>query len=152
MSTKTYYETHKEEIKARSRAWYYAHKDEAAIRKKAYHLKNLEKAKADQKAWRNDNKDRIRGNLLKRKYGITFEQYKEMFEKQDGKCAVCEAPGALLNQYGKVGLHVDHNHVTGQVRQLLCSNCNTALGLLKESPDTIRKLLSYVERNSEKVE
>ena len=65
---------------------------------------------------------------LKKLYGITPEQYAEMYDRQDGKCAICGAPPT-----DKFRLGVDHNHSTKQIRGLLCHSCNTGLGLLGDS-------------------
>lgn len=73
------------------------------------------------------------------RYGITVEQYGVMFEAQGGVCAICgRGPG-------KKALHVDHNHETGEVRGLLCSNCNTAIGLLGESLASLEKAMAYLK-------
>jgi len=63
-----------------------------------------------------------RAEHLKRKYGITLEQYDQMLEAQGGGCAICaRAPGKQV-------LAVDHCHETGRVRALLCSGCNRSIG------------------------
>lgn len=59
-----------------------------------------------------------------------------MFAAANYRCPVCDNERPLV---------VDHNHRTGEVRGPLCSNCNTALGLLGEDPRTIRSLLAYAE-------
>lgn len=69
------------------------------------------------------------------RYGLTKDQYNQMVTKQKGKCAMC---------YSESKLHVDHSHETGQVRWLLCSNCNTALGLVKENIETLSNMITYV--------
>lgn len=87
---------------------------------------------------------------LKVLYGLTVEQYDAMFLAQRGLCAVCRRPETSLRR-GKVkSLDVDHNHETGQVRELLCGACNPALGLLKEDPLRIRALADYIERHNAK--
>lgn len=72
----------------------------------------------------------------KRKYGLTPDHEAEIFENQDGVCAICGCPPPL---------GVDHNHVTGVVRGLLCLNCNFALGGFKDNPDNLRKAAAYLE-------
>ena len=66
-----------------------------------------------------------RKKFLRKKYGITLEEYDQMFEQQGGVCAICGEP-----QLGK-RLSVDHSHTTGKVRGLLCYICNTRLGILE---------------------
>lgn len=72
------------------------------------------------------------------KYGITPEDFKQMFETQQGKCAICnEEPKT------KRGLHVDHDHETGKVRGLLCHGCNVALGSFKDVT-LLNKAIEYL--------
>jgi hypothetical protein len=78
-------------------------------------------------------------NRYKSKYGITLEQYDYMLEVQKGQCLVCGG----INADGKK-LSVDHDHVTGRVRGLLCSGCNLALGNVKESVSTLLGLARYL--------
>ena len=66
-----------------------------------------------------------------------------MLEEQQGCCKICNISEADAN--GK-RLHVDHNHVTGQVRGLLCTRCNTAIGKFKDDPKIIRNAIAYIER------
>lgn len=58
------------------------------------------------------------------KYGITPEDYNEMFQKQNGLCAICGKPQSNL----KRSLAVDHCHISGKIRGLLCPVCNSMLG------------------------
>lgn len=75
-----------------------------------------------------------------RKYGLTLYAYQRMLERQKGACAICKRPELDVG-----GLVVDHNHDTGKVRGLLCGSCNTALGLLQDSPDVVDAALLYLE-------
>ncbi len=70
----------------------------------------------------------------KRKRKITPNLYDKMLEAQGGLCAICKTdkPG------GKGDFHVDHNHVTGAIRGLLCHNCNTGIGSLGDDPMRIQ--------------
>lgn len=76
-----------------------------------------------------------------RLYGISKADFDRMITSQNGLCAICHQPPT------KKGLSVDHNHTTGGVRELLCSRCNTAIGLLRDSPDTCRAAAEYLERH-----
>ena len=69
-------------------------------------------------------KRRSKSSQLKYKYGITIEQYDQMFNKQGGLCAIC---GASQAEIGKT-FAVDHCHETGKVRGLLCGKCNIGIG------------------------
>lgn len=84
---------------------------------------------------------------LKRTYGISADKYNEMLQEQDHKCAVCGEEGFLMDdKKHKVKLVVDHCHTSGAVRGLLCHNCNRALGLLKDNPESLQKALEYLEK------
>jgi hypothetical protein len=87
----------------------------------------------------------VRAMNLK-KYGLTPEQYDEMFAAQDGRCAACGQEETHRNQFGVVRLAVDHDHDSGRVRGLLCARCNRALGLLGDDASRVAGLLAYRER------
>jgi hypothetical protein len=85
-------------------------------------------------------------NRHKRFYNLSVEEYQYMYEKQGGLGAACKIQQTILLRSGKLKqLAVDHNHVTGKVRALLCDNCHQALGNLKEDPERVKSLLRYIE-------
>lgn len=87
---------------------------------------------------------RRRKNLLDW-YGLTVEEYDRMLAKQNGCCAVCRSTSANFNRAkSDLSFCVDHDHVTGQVRGLLCSPCNRALGMLKDDPDILEAAARYI--------
>ncbi len=73
---------------------------------------------------------------IKRKYNLEEEKYLSMLNKQDGKCFLCG---------GNERICIDHNHNTGKIRKLLCSSCNSAIGLFKENIEVIRNAALYLE-------
>jgi hypothetical protein len=76
------------------------------------------------------------------KYGVTKEYLIELYQKQDGKCKICnEVPSTQR------GLHVDHCHESGKVRGLLCHGCNVALGSFKDDPNLLNKAIEYIRSN-----
>lgn len=87
------------------------------------------------------NDTRVRNRLLKSKFGITIEQFNEMFKQQEGNCAIC---GKHQSEEYRA-FNVDHNHETGQVRGLLCNNCNTGLGRFEDSIKFLRGAIKYLE-------
>lgn len=72
-----------------------------------------------------------------RNYGLTRIEYNAMLEKQHGRCAACEEEKPL---------HIDHDHETGEVRGLLCQECNCALGFVKDDVITLTRLIAYLEK------
>lgn len=80
-----------------------------------------------------------------RKYGITTKGYNEMYESQQGKCAICNGEGFCMAEHHKLKLVVDHCHTTGAVRGLLCHNCNRALGLFKDNIESLEKAVRYLK-------
>lgn len=87
-----------------------------------------------------------RKHLLRVKYGITPEIYEAMFEKQGGVCYICHLPEPHANTSF---LCVDHNHKTGEVRKLLCSHCNIAIGRAREDTYILSKMIEYLEEHEE---
>jgi hypothetical protein len=99
--------------------------------------------KAESKRYRQKYPDKVKASLLKSRYGITVENYNQMLVSQDGVCSICKG----INSNGKP-LFIDHNHETGKVRELLCTTCNSAIGLLKENPFLALEVARYLERHS----
>jgi len=111
-------------------------------RVKKWQADNPERHAENQERWRvSGGKSRSnRKSHLKRKFGITQEQYEEMLAAQDGGCAICgDSP-----EVGKA-LHVDHDHDTGDVRALLCVRCNNGLGQFKEDPILLDRARTYLQ-------
>lgn len=74
-----------------------------------------------------------------RNYDLTTEQYDQMAAGMNGQCPLClSAPGVR-------GWHVDHCHITGKVRGLLCGSCNRGLGQLQDNPEILRRAADYLE-------
>lgn len=82
---------------------------------------------------------------LQKAYGISFDEYKAMFDAQNGVCAICSLPEADSTNGATHLLAVDHDHESGKVRALLCKRCNTAIGLLKHDRDLLKQAISYLE-------
>ena len=73
-------------------------------------------------------------------YGVTLEQWNEMFQAQGGRCAICGTHQCST----KKSFSVDHCHKTGKVRGLLCQNCNTALGKFKDDEELLHSAIRYL--------
>ena len=96
------------------------------------------------KQWREKNIEhctkRDKNNRLLRMYGITLEQYNTMLLSQNNKCAICIQP------FKQDDINIDHNHITGAIRQLLCHKCNAAIGLMDESIEHLQNAINYIKR------
>jgi Recombination endonuclease VII len=99
-----------------------------------------------------------RDNYMRRKYGISLEEYASMYQAQEGCCTICHTPGksaaAEMSDHSRHGSHagvlvVDHDHVTGKVRALLCPSCNLALGALRDDTELFRKAIMYLEAHGD---
>ena len=77
-------------------------------------------------------------------YGITAEAYTALEQAQNHKCKICRTPAYKASHTGT--LHVDHDHDTGEVRGLLCLNCNLMLGHAKDNPSILLKGIQYLKR------
>lgn len=85
--------------------------------------------------------------IRKRLYNITPEQYSEMLIKQNNLCAICGKVDFSTIKNRTLSLSVDHCHKTGKIRELLCNNCNLAMGNVKEDPEVVIKLLAYINKH-----
>ena len=111
--------------------------------------KNPEDARAYRKRWKAANPDKVkayqRKQHLKRIYGIAPEDYDRMLEKQDGKCAICRTTKQKGGRFER--FCVDHDHSTGAVRDLLCYDCNFALGKFNDNIGNLEAAIHYLKSN-----
>ena len=96
------------------------------------------------------SRHRIRANTrskLLRKYGLTPEAYDSMLKGQDYRCKICRTDKARprCTRQAFRTFAVDHNHETGEVRGLLCNNCNAMLGLAADNPIILLKAIQYLK-------
>jgi hypothetical protein len=131
-----------EKVNAKAERYRAAHRTKLSERVSLWNRQNPDA----KRAWEARNKDRIRGYVLARKYGMSHEDWKTMWDNQGGRCAICSEP--MVG--GSGGACVDHCHTSGAVRSLLCTPCNTAIGLLKEDPDRIKAAAEYVAKHQER--
>lgn len=106
--------------------------------------------KAHNAARRTRQRDVIRDKDFRRKYGIGFAEYMEMHTKQGGLCAICGNPESQEHhETGEVRLlNVDHDHKTKKVRELLCTDCNMAIGGMKDDVSRLQKAIGYLRKHS----
>jgi hypothetical protein len=144
---KKYYAENKEKILAHAVDYYESKKDERLKYQIEYDNAHKEERKEYKKHYykKNDElfKKKYKRNDLKRKFGITQEEYNIIYESQNGCCLIC---GSHSNTHNKA-LAVDHNHTTGKIRGLLCAKCNQGLGLFRDDINILTKAIDYLQKN-----
>lgn len=79
------------------------------------------------------------------KYGITESDYLSMLRRQGGRCAICGTTDAGNWKGSQRCFCIDHDHLSGKIRGILCSHCNMALGHFKDSIQNLREAVAYME-------
>jgi Recombination endonuclease VII/HNH endonuclease len=85
---------------------------------------------------------------LRKKFGITLAEYCAMLVAQDGKCGICGLEETATRGGNLKALAVDHDHVTGKIRGLLCQECNQAIGKFRDNRDTLLSAIRYLDKHS----
>lgn len=134
--------TKAEKARIRAREWYYANRQKALEARHDYYSKNKRKVKEYKQRYGIRNKDKRRAQFLKQTYGISVQEWENLLAAQGNVCAICKT-----KEPGKRGWHTDHNHETGVVRGILCSNCNTGLGLFQDNTSTLASAIVYLENS-----
>ena len=103
----------------------------------------------DRKDWVKRYKPGLqRAYKLQAKYGLSLKDYQSLLDKQNGLCAICKQPETSKSRSGKLkSLAVDHCHITGKVRGLLCHHCNTGIGKLKDNVELLESAIKYLKEN-----
>lgn len=112
---------------------------------KEYRAKNQERIRERDRIYRKRYPDRVRRMNLKKTYDMTPEQYASMLSEQNNKCFLCDF-SHRTNGKREEQLHIDHCHVTGKIRGLLCTQCNKGLGCFKDRIDVLQKAVQYLQR------
>lgn len=111
--------------------------------------RNREKSRAYSKKYKDQNKESVRAQSKASKrraklkgWGISEEELKIIFERQNGICAICE--DKKVNLHGSVETHLDHCHKTNRFRGFLCYRCNMALGKFGDDPERLIRAAKYI--------
>lgn len=99
------------------------------------------------KKWYENNKtvmkEKFRKSSYFSRYNTTIEYYNQLLKKQNNSCAICHTKKCTTNKR----FAIDHNHKTGVIRGLLCSECNTGLGKFKDDPNLLVNAIAYLIKN-----
>lgn len=135
IKNKKYHKEHREEISLRKKQWAKDNPDKVNKHKKDnpdYHRIYI-------KNYRKKHPEKMAAYARKRAYGITKEWFDRQLKKQKGKCAVCFRMLIKPN--------VDHDHITGKVREILCWSCNMAIGYFKENTKVLNSAIKYLNKH-----
>jgi hypothetical protein len=132
-----YYLLNKEKRKAQQKEWAQNNPSSINASSNKWRKSNPQKNKQREKKWREANGHKIYSASIKRKYGLSCQEYNLMSNKQDGLCLIClNGPKGMLC--------VDHDHKTGKVRGLLCRSCNLMLGYAKDDAFRLSRAVDYL--------
>jgi hypothetical protein len=129
---KAYYEGHKAQRLATQTKYYRGHADARKTYEREYNVMKREHRRAYH---------------FRKRYAVTLDQLEEMDAAQGGRCAICGEPPPKKRPDGRNGLCLDHDHVTGEVRELLCPACNGGLGLFRDNPVLLKAAVDYILRH-----
>lgn len=102
----------------------------------------------DSKTYRSECKDCVKARERLKKTGWSPTEYETTWYQQEGKCAIC---GCELGTSRYTKPAADHDHKTGKLRGILCTQCNTALGLMKDSPYRLESAIHYLEKHGHNI-
>jgi excisionase family DNA binding protein len=131
-----HYQENKDSIKLSHQQW----RDENKDKKAEWRRNNPDKNKQYCKDYYADNARKVCDQQRFKKYNITQEQYNLLLKTQEEACAICRSKTAG----GQGTWHIDHDHVTGAIRGLLCTQCNTMIGLAKDDPQRLLAAIEYL--------
>ena len=106
-------------------------------RHRARHLEKVQKAS--------------RASKIRMQYGLEPEDYDRMFVEQGGVCAICKQPETRRHRDGTPwNMPIDHDHVTGEVRGLLCGSCNSGIANFRDSTERLAAAIDYLNQHVQK--
>ncbi len=128
---KEYYQKNKEKRKEYGKKYYQLNKEK---RKEYDHLNKEKRNKYSRKSY-----------LLRtlKKHGLTMDDHKRMLREQNNCCAICGKRKETLS----MAMAIDHCHITGKVRGLLCRDCNVGIGTMRDSVELLKKAIEYLEKS-----
>jgi DNA-directed RNA polymerase subunit RPC12/RpoP len=146
-----HYLANRERLLAVSREWYaknpekarayrVANREKERARSRKWAAAHPEEVRAKDRVWQAANKEKVRVWHRAEKYGLTADAFDAMRAAQQNKCAIC---GKEFDREP----HVDHDHITGKVRGLLCRKCNSMLGMAGDSRATLLAGADYIGKN-----
>lgn len=141
-----YREKNRIRVQEQKQSWYNRNRLEITKRRAVYFQLNKAAIVLRNKAYQKERPLMRRKHELKYNYGLTPEVYSQILQEQNNSCKICglifaaEYKGVKKDQP-----HVDHDHVTNNIRGILCHSCNLALGFVKDNVDLLQKMIEYLK-------
>lgn len=142
-----YYYRNRDRVKAKRRADRAANPTLAKEKARQQRQRHAAKIAARNKRYAARHPDRIKATAARKrlkKYGLTFDSYNALIERQFGRCVLCQTE---ITEIDPALIHIDHCHTTGLVRGVLCVRCNSLLGFAKEDVTTLQRAIAYLQRD-----
>lgn len=132
---------HSEKGKAYKKAWRERNHDYMLKKQREHYARNVEKMRKRGRDFYNQHKESEADRIRLNKYGITGKEFRDILEKQHYKCPIC---GETITRNPSV----DHSHITGKIRGIICNSCNLALGNVRDSIRTLIAMIKYLEETN----
>ena len=117
------------------------------LHRETWGLNNPEREAELRHESRMKNAPHQRAKNIRLKYGLSVETFNELFEAQGERCAIC-GTSSFGTRAGKVlSAFIDHDHISGNVRGLLCRTCNVGIGAFGDSPELLLEAAAYLKGN-----
>jgi hypothetical protein len=131
----------KECLRAQHRDWYRRNREHSIAYVKEWQRANAEHLNAYRREYnaRPERKRKQRDAYYRRTFGISADEFDALLASQGGGCAIC---GSVPER--AASFHLDHDHLTGAIRGILCLSCNQALGHFRDDPVVLQRAAEYV--------
>lgn len=134
---RAWYLKNRERLRVEAKARYWADPEAHRAKSKKNYKQNPDRLKEYGKLWYKKNRERVQIRERERKYGLSQSGFEAILDSQKGSCAICRKTFTGIP-------HVDHDHVTGKVRGLLCTGCNIGIGHFRDDPLIAVRAASYL--------
>ena len=144
-----YYNKHTDRIKAYRREQYKKNPNHFKDIQNKWKVAHPEKVSEFQRNWYRKNcygkSLHMPTQKVLQKHGLSLEEYGQLWIEQEGVCGICRCKYIPTKPKIRECLHIDHDHLTGKIRGLLCPSCNIGLGAFKDNPTYLKSAIQYLE-------
>lgn len=143
-----YYQKHKKRLKLLRKEYDRINSEHIKKLRRKRYKQDPEKYKERSRKYQKSHIQEKKEYDLKRKFGITQEEYNKILKDQNSVCFLCLNVETRKHKNTITQrLSIDHDHKTGKIRGLLCNNCNRGIGLLQDNSEILKRAVFYLERS-----